>query len=204
MCLCICIWRLKQTRKSLFQLDFCADLIQSTKKILKYLYSIQWSIWFKNWSFNMGSVRITTAPCTKNDIEPTGPKCKSHKIAGILTILTGIFFTSGMNRKNQYIYIYTHILNVNRFYLRKFMLNVTLIKWKMPIWCFVPERLKPIFVIKSSNTQMAMSQKSRDREKCLSFPTKNKKISRCHIVSRDYPLILTFQQIPCNQKVKPP
>ena len=106
MCLCI-IWRLKHTRKSLFQLDFCADLIhQSTKKILKYLYSIQWSIWFKHWSFNMGSVRITTAPCTKNDIEPTGPKCKSHKIAGILTILTGIFFTSGMNRKNQYIHIY--------------------------------------------------------------------------------------------------
>ena len=47
---------------------------------------------------------------------------------------------------------------------------------------------------------MATSQKSRDREKCLSFPTKNKKISRCHIVSRDYPFILTFQQIPCNQK----
>ena len=70
----------------------------------------------------------------------------------------------------------------------------------MPIWCFVSERLKPIFVIKSSNTQMAMSQKSRDREKWLSFPTKNKKISRCHIIPRDYPLILTFQQIPCNQK----
>ena len=47
---------------------------------------------------------------------------------------------------------------------------------------------------------MATSQKSRDREKWLSFPTKNKKISRCHIISRDYPFILTFQQIPCNQK----
>ena len=40
---------------------------------------------------------------------------------------------------------------------------------------FVSERLKLILVIKSSNTQMAMSQKSRDHEKWLSFPTKKKR-----------------------------